>query len=551
MKYLYSLFLLLIINFSSFCQVPAFPGAEGYGTQTPGGRGGQVIKVTNLNDRGPGSFRAAVEAEGPRIVVFETSGIIDLETVIRLTNPYITIAGQTAPGDGICLRGETLRLYTHDIVIRYLRFRPGDVDFGEPNTWDRIDALSISSGYNIVIDHCSLSWAVDENIDMWHDAHDITVQNCIIAEALQRSKHPTGTHSTGMLIGDRATRVSVHHNIFAHNNDRNPHVNGKSIVDIRNNVIYNPGRFASDIRSASSQAINYVNNYVIGGPSTNIPGDIVIRNLEEHATKVYLAGNVGVSNAFKAVYGYDNERKYFTNDSATIASINQKEPYPTPYVTTMTAEEALDYVLAEAGATLPRRDHVDRKIVDDIIQRKGSVINSKGSLLAWPPLNTTDAPPDGDGDGMPDRWEADYGLNTKRNDGWRDSDQDGYTNVEEYLNSTNPSGDDTFALLSFSTRRAAIEQQDQDSELAFGLQPNYPNPYDDHTNLKFTVTHPSNVTLKVFDRIGKEVASLLNAFLYEGEYHVVWNTEGLRTGIYQVVIVSDQQVRGIKTVLSR
>ena len=250
MKHLYLLLFFVFSCLFSFSQIPAFPEAEGFGTSTRGGRGGKVLKVVNLNNDGPGSFREALETQGPRIITFAVGGIINLESKLFVDDPWVTVAGQTALGDGICVRGEGIRVRTHDVVIRHIRFRPGDVDFGLSNQWNDVDAVSISGGdtiFNVVIDHCSLSWAVDENINMWGEVHDITVQNCIISEALLHSKHPKGAHSMGMLIGSKATNISVHHNLFAHNNDRNPHINGVSRVDFRNNVIYNPGGVAIDI----------------------------------------------------------------------------------------------------------------------------------------------------------------------------------------------------------------------------------------------------------------------------------------------------------------
>ena len=547
----YFTLVLVLLSCYSFSQIPAFPGAEGFGSNTPGGRGGRVIKVTNLNDHGPGSLREAVESEGPRMVVFTTGGIINLETELPLINPYITIAGQTAPGDGICLRGETLRIFTHDIVIRYMRFRPGDVDFGPPNVWENIDAVSVSSGYNIVIDHCSLSWAVDENINMWHDSNNITVQNCIIGEALNLNNHPKGAHSTGMLIGSEATNISIHHNLFAHNNDRNPHVNGHSIVDIRNNVIYNPGGIATDIRANRNQIINYVNNYVIKGPRTKIPGDIFVRNLKNHRPKLYLSGNIGINKVFKALYCYDDTRTTFvpTTDYEVIEEMIQAAPYPAPFVTTTDAQQALEHILEEAGAVLPRRDPVDKKMIDDIVRRSGNVIDTKGSLLAWPPFDAGLPFVDSDNDGMPNHWENNHSLNEYEDDSGDDADQDGYSNLEEYLNGTDPVAG--INPLSGVSARQITEQSPPPPKLSFGLKPNYPNPQSDYTNISFTIDRSSHVTLRVFDRIGREVANLANSFLYEGEYEVIWSSEKIDRGLYLIVLASDQHIQGMKTILTR
>ena len=228
-------------------QLPAFPGAEGFGATTPGGRGGKIIKVTNLNDSGPGSLRQALQYDAPAIIIFTTGGIINLRTKLYITSPFVTIAGQTAPGDGICIRGNGIAIQTHDVVLRYLKVRPGEIDFGPKNKWDNIDAISLGSAsskvYNVVLDHCSLSWAVDEVIGMWHDVRNVTVQHCTISEALHTSRHPKGYHGMGLLAGEKTANVSLHHNLFAHNNDRNPLLYTQGVVDFRNNVIYNPAEW--------------------------------------------------------------------------------------------------------------------------------------------------------------------------------------------------------------------------------------------------------------------------------------------------------------------
>ena len=206
-------------------ELRAFPGAAGFGANALGGRGGRALMVTNLNDSGPGSLRAAIEAEGPRTVIFRVAGTIELKTRIDIANPYITIAGQTAPGGGITLKIDPnytrspLRILTHDVILRYIRSRPG------PSTAesDILDALTIPSGHDIIVDHCSFSWATDEVVNTWNDVHDITIQWSIISEGLNDSTHPKGPHSKGMLIGSEgAERISVHHNLFAHNRKRNP-----------------------------------------------------------------------------------------------------------------------------------------------------------------------------------------------------------------------------------------------------------------------------------------------------------------------------------------
>ena len=193
--------------------IPAFPGAEGYGAMTRGGRGGKVIIVTNLNDSGPGSLREACETEGPRIVVFAVSGTITLEKRLRISNPYITIAGQTAPGDGICIRRYPLSINTSEVIIRYIRVRLGD------ETGDDSDAISGRYHKNIILDHVSASWSIDETVSIYH-CENVTIQWCLISESLYDAGHVKGTHGFGGIWG--SNRSTYHHNLLAHHTSRNP-----------------------------------------------------------------------------------------------------------------------------------------------------------------------------------------------------------------------------------------------------------------------------------------------------------------------------------------
>jgi pectate lyase len=256
--------------------VKAFPSAEGYGKNAVGGRGGRVFEVTNLNDSGPGSLRTAVDSAAPRIVVFRTGGTIKLQTPLTISSPFITIAGQTGTGGGISLRNDpsngrpSIRILTHDVVIRHLRVRPGP----SAHTTDVLDAVQIGkNAYNVVIDHCSMSWAVDENVNTWDTTHDITVQWSIISEALNESVHPEGAHSRGFLVGgdgEGSQRISIHHNLFAHNDKRNPQLSNNGYDDVVNNVIYNYGRVAIQSTDVDDQVeFNVVGNYVKPGPDSS------------------------------------------------------------------------------------------------------------------------------------------------------------------------------------------------------------------------------------------------------------------------------------------
>jgi pectate lyase len=210
--------------------VPAFPGAEGYGAMTRGGRGGKVIMVTNLNDTGPGSLRDACETEGPRIVVFAVSGTITLESRLRISNPYITIAGQTAPGEGICIKKYPLSINASEVIIRYIRVRLGD------ETGDDTDAISGKHKYpkNIILDHVSASWSVDETVSIYH-CENVTVQWCLVSESMYNAGHAKGTHGFGGIWG--SNRSTYHHNLLAHHSSRNPRfASGCGYNDFRNNT---------------------------------------------------------------------------------------------------------------------------------------------------------------------------------------------------------------------------------------------------------------------------------------------------------------------------
>lgn len=231
-----SIFVVLVLTTSLFSEpakILAFPGAEGFGSMTRGGRGGRVIAVTNLNDSGPGSFREACEAEGPRIVVFRVSGTITLESTLRIPNSHITIAGQTAPGDGICVRNYPISISASEVIIRYLRVRLGDES--------GVDADAISSRYqkNIILDHVSASWSVDETVSIYH-CENVTVQWCLISESMYNSNHVKGTHGFGGIWGSNYS--TYHHNLLAHHGSRNPRfASGCGYTDYRNNVLYNWG----------------------------------------------------------------------------------------------------------------------------------------------------------------------------------------------------------------------------------------------------------------------------------------------------------------------
>lgn len=424
----------LFVMVTSLCQAQplAFPGAEGYGRFTSGGRGGDVIYVTNLENDGPGSFRAAIEADGPRTVIFKISGTIVLKSPLQIRNGNITIAGQTAPGDGICLRDYPLWIAADNVIVRYIRSRLGDVQRLSE------DAISVIRQKNIIIDHCSFSWGIDEVASFW-DNENSTVQWCIISESLNHSFHHKGDHGYGGIWGGMG--ASFHHNLLAHNSSRNPRFNGSRIhgepdkerVDFRNNVIFNWG--FNSAYGGEGGHYNIVANYYKYGPATEPKNRIV--EPWDASGKWFIADNF--------VFGFpditaDNwaggvQGNFWNN--CRVETVHPAEP-----ITTHAAERAYSLVLSNVGAVLPKRDAVDKRIIEEV--RSGTatagkagngIIDSQSDVGGWPELRTYNVPSDTDADGMPDDWEMAMDLNpadaTDRND---DLNGDGYTNLEEYLN---------------------------------------------------------------------------------------------------------------------
>lgn len=421
-------------------RAPAFPGVEGFGKYTLGGRGGKVYEVTTLDDSGPGSFRAACEAEGPRTVVFRISGTIPLEHELKIRNPYITIAGQTAPGDGICIKNYQVSFDTQHIIFRYLRFRPGDEKGKEQDGFG-------GGGDHIVVDHCTASWGVDETLSI-NKGSNLTVQWCIVSESLTKSLHKKGAHGYGGLWGGPGG--SFHHNVLAHHSSRNPRASGNEasgLLDMRNNVIYNWG--FNSAYGGEMWGRNWINNYYKAGPAT----DKKVRNRifyqKDPRGKMYADGNYVDGFPKITQDNWSGGIQYAPDGEATEATLRVMSPYVVAPVKTETAEAAYESVLANAGCSL-KRDSVDERVIREI--RTGTatfgetyggggkgLIDSQAAVGGWPTLNSLPAPPDADHDGMPDDWEKAHGLNPDDSaDGPQDANGDGYTNLEDYLNALVP-----------------------------------------------------------------------------------------------------------------
>lgn len=468
--------------------IPAFPGAEGGGMYTFGGRGGKVLTVTNLNDDGPGSFRWACEQGGARIVVFNVSGIIRLKTPISVRAPYITIAGQTAPGDGVCIAGESFWVDTHDVIVRHMRFRRG-----ETNVIRRDDSFGGNPIGNIMIDHCSCEWGLDENISFYRHMYDpgdgskarklptvnVTIQNTISAKALD-----TWNHSFGSTLGGE--NCSFMRNLWADNTGRNPSVGWNGIFNFANNVVYNWVHRSADGGDYTAM-FNMINNYYKPGPLTSKDSPIGHRILKPEAGRsklpykqygrVYAAGNIVEGNDAVTKDNWNGGIQVETSPNCGEYEpfMRSDKPFEMPYIKLMPAQVAYDYVLDHAGATLPMRDIIDQRVINEV--RTGEVyyekklpktdpygdmtglakksMNEEGlfkyrrlpkdsykqgiithpSQMGGYPEYKGEPYVDSDNDGMPDEWEKANGLNPNdASDANKDCTGDGYTNIEKYIN---------------------------------------------------------------------------------------------------------------------
>ena len=469
--------------------LPAFPGAQGGGMYSFGGRGGRVFVVSNLNDRGKGSFREALEAGGPRFVVFNVAGIIRLKNRIIVRAPYITIDGSSAPGDGVCIAGDTVEIDTHDVVIRHLRFRRG-------STWvgDRNDALGGNPVGNIMIDHVSASWGLDENLSMYRHMYEaegeqrpskfptvnITIQNSIFSEGLD-----TYNHAFGSTLG--GYNSTFHHNLWACNTGRNPSVGMMYDFTFVNNVLFNWRHRTVDGGDHRS-FYTIINNYYKPGPVTPVGKPVSYRLLKPEKKrsrqfnldfgKAFVEGNVVEGNSevtndnWSGGVQLEDDELLPSPDQVTqkelrsrqqpltryervalaeqarqrvLEEVRAERPYPHAFLTIQSAEKAYKYVLKNAGATQPVRDAVDRRVIKMV--RTGQVTYEEGKgiithidQVGGYPTYRGEPYEDRDQDGMPDDWEEKQGLNpSDPSDASGDANQDGYTHIEDFLYGLDPS----------------------------------------------------------------------------------------------------------------
>lgn len=460
--------------------IPAFPGAEGGGAYSFGGRGGKVIVVTSLADSGPGTLREACEQGGTRTVVFNVAGIIRLKTPLIIRAPYITIAGQSAPGDGVCVAGESVWINTHDVVIRYMRFRRGETWVGR-----RDDAIGGNPVGNIMIDHVSASWGLDENMSMYRHMYNdstgkaleeklgtvnITIQNSIFSEALDTWNHAFGS----TLGGENCTFMR---NLWADNAGRNPSIGWNGVFNFANNVIFNWVHRSTD--GGDYKALyNIINNYYKPGPLTpkdspvgyriikpesgrsklpyvvfgrlHVEGNIVEGN--ERVTKDNWDGGVQIEGKDGKEMGLETAKTYF-------AKMRYDKPLPMAEISILPTKEAYNYVLENVGATLPKRDPVDTRVIEQvrtgkidylknvalpetqfehrrlpIDSYKQGIITDIKQVGGYPAYKGTPYQ-DNDHDGIPDEWEKKNGLNPDDSSDASKYTASGYTNIENYLNS--------------------------------------------------------------------------------------------------------------------
>ncbi len=451
------LIILLIFIFQSTGsggQHLAFPGAEGGGKYSTGGRGGKVLFVENLNDKGPGSLRKAIETRGPRTIIFRVSGTIELSKPITIKNDSLTIAGQTAPGGGICLKNYGIVVETGNVIIRYIRVRPGD------SSGEQMDAISGTWQKNIIIDHCSFSWSNDETATFYNNT-DFTLQWCIISESLNKSTHIKGEHGYGGIWG--GNNASFHHNLLSDHTSRNPRFCGSRYsnkpdeekVDFRNNVVYNWG--SNSTYGGEEGYYNMVNNYYKPGPAT---GKSAVRRILDLTQKFYdphyntdtlgsgwfyLKGNVmeGSVEVTRNNWKYGVQGDGVTEAAKVKACL--KKPLTHTRLKTSSAAAACRDVLLFAGANHPR-DAADKRIVEEARSGKEQfgesfrggkkgIIDSPAEVGGWPILLSEPAPPDADNDGMPDEWEDKNRLDRNNpDDNTLCSLSKKYTNLEVYLN---------------------------------------------------------------------------------------------------------------------
>lgn len=449
------IFAMLAFSVSAQEKTVSFPGTEGFGRYTTGGRGGKVLFVTKLTDDGSeGTLRYVLEQKGAKYIIFKTAGTIYLESPLRIKEGNVTIAGQTAPGDGITIANYETFVAADNVIIRFLRFRMGDQKKHEG------DALGARFMKGLIVDHCSMSWSTDETVSIYVN-ENTTLQWCVIAESLRNSAHQKGAHGYGGIAGGKY--ASFHHNIYAHHDSRNPRLGEYAgsqfaltdLTDFRNNVIYNWGH--NNVYGGEGMNVNIVNNYYKPGPATLTKKRIVAIDKNENPEtevyniwgKYYINGNVSEGNPEVTADNWNNgvfnqmKNSYnLTDADKNTIRINQPHDIHNN-VKTDSPKEAYEKILKIGGASLAR-DAVDLHVLKDVKNgtftyngsrgSKNGIIDSQNDVGGFPDLKQGKTLLDSDNDGMPDAWEIKHNLNPKKaNANGRDLDKN-YDNIEVYMN---------------------------------------------------------------------------------------------------------------------
>ncbi len=579
-------------------QLPAFPEATGFGALSVGGRGGRIIRVTNLNNGGAGSFREALEASGPRIVIFRVGGYIDLTSPVKIYDPYLTIAGQTAPGDGVCLRmkpgnsqGIQGLIYVpgsadslHDVIIRYLKFRQGWTPTYKGHG-TRPHNIYFRRGHEVILDHLSSEWTRDNLITLSLDSESVagdsmynfSIQNCLFGESEKG-------HSTGMNIqgsgpeedpcaynGKWVCRFSVHKNLFTGNDHRNPRINTNGVRFI-NNVTYNWGnRVGSTAHDAN---VDFINNYFKAGPMTtnNIYYQRLIHEpwveecFAQPVASIFMSGNVmtphhiNPADPFEFYEMADKEPQDMLEDKYKRYISMQPAPVP---VQILTAENAYPDVLDDVGCNARLdgngdfiinivTDTVDQRMIQDVLNGTGfdHEIDSADwnpGKISFPEMSSGEPYIDEDDDGMADAWEIKYfgNLTKARYDDMfkTDYDEDGYPDLEEFLNASDPT---IPFIISAKISIPALQNITLTS---------YPNPFITSTNIEYNISKPGYVSLMVYDVTGKKIAGLIrNEFQSAGKHCYVWkagngNKTSLQSGVYLVQLTTESFRKTIRVMV--
>lgn len=546
MKKIISILILFIGFGCTYAQTPAFPGAEGDGMYTAGGRNGKILYVTKLTDDGSaGTLRWAVNQSGARIILFKVAGLIPLTSELRISNGFLTIAGQSAPGDGICLKNYPVVIQANNVIIRFMRFRMGD-EAAEADklagktsySWDGADAIWGRNQSNIILDHCSMSWNIDECAS-FYDNKNFTMQWCVLAESMRNSVHSKGAHGYGGIWGGEP--ATFHHNILAFHDSRNPRFCGSRYtnspsterVNFVNNVIYNWG--GNSGYGGEGGSYNLINNYYRS--RTGSTGSVSYRIFSPNADA---GGNAQPAGVWGIFYLSGNEMRNYSTVTAdnrigfqpnslgtkSITDLESSVPFPSPQITTQSAGDAYVSVTTYAGASL-KRDAVDTRVINNILNgtvsctagSNGSTngfIDSQKDVGGWPDYtyDPNNVLVDTDGDGMPDSWETSHGLDPNNAaDGTSTSLDGSYTNVEVYLNEL---------VKSITDAQTTISAVHNVSATPFCL---FPNPV---VSGNLTISYPDNMSkISVYSINGSKIDEIMPN---ENRYN--YNVNKLNSGVY-------------------